>query len=74
MSTLNGVKIRELTRLRNSPSGNPRWMVTLSDGHSMPIKPDADANFGIENSELRDTPLTVEIQGGQITRITRQDP
>lgn len=74
MSTLTGVKIRELTRLRNSPSGNPRWMVTLSDGTSAPIKPDADANFGIENSEFQNTPLTVEIQGGQIIRIARQEP
>ena len=73
MSTLSGVKIRELTRLRNSPSGNPRWLVTLSDGHSMPTRPDADANFGIENSELQDTPLTIEVQGGQITKIARQE-
>jgi hypothetical protein len=58
MSTLTGVKIRELTRLRNSASGNPRWMVTLSDGHSMPIKPDADANFVLTGSGG-----IVEVQG-----------
>lgn len=74
MKTLSGVKIRELTRLRNSASGNPRWLVTLSDGTSAPTLADADANFGIENSEFQDTPLTVELEGGQITRVARQDP
>lgn len=71
--TLHDVKILGLTRLNNSTSGNPRWLITLSDGTSAPTAPDADAGYGAENSEYQDTPLTVEMQGGQITKIARQE-
>lgn len=62
-STLTGVKIVSLTRMKNSVNGNPRFMVMLSDGTEAPTRPDAMLSYGIENAEYRDVPLTVKLDG-----------
>jgi hypothetical protein len=72
---LAGVKIVNLTRLANTrATGNPRWLVLLSDGTEAETWPDADVAFGIENSEYQDTPLTVVMRGRFITRLWVENP
>lgn len=69
---ITGVHIVNLTRLLNSANGNPRWLVLLSDGTEAQTSPDADAGYGIENSEYQNVPLTVTMSSGVITRIRRE--
>ena len=65
--------ISRLERMKSSVNGNPRFMVTFTDGSSMPTKPDAMLAYGIENEEYRDRPLLVEVERGQIVYLRNAD-
>lgn len=55
-------EIKELARLRNSPSGNPRYGVSFKHGRpATRTRIDADINHRIENSELHGVPVKVTV-------------
>lgn len=66
---ISGVRISELTRLNNSANGNPRWLVLLSNGLELKTKPNADINYGIENSEYQGVPLIVYVEKNEIADV-----
>lgn len=66
---ISGVRISDLTRLNNSPDGNPRWMVLLSNGLELKTRPNADINYGIENSEYQNVALVVYVEKNEIADI-----
>jgi hypothetical protein len=72
--TLRGVRITGLQRLRNDPSGNPRWQVFLSDGTEARTGDGANCAYGIDNVQYRDVPLEVELRGGYLVKIKRTLP
>jgi hypothetical protein len=66
----NGLIIDWLERLVNDRSGNPRWQVTFTDGTVAVTHSGAAINYGIDNREYRNVPLTVEFSpAGKITRM-----
>lgn len=69
---LAGVKIVNLTRLTNTANLNPRWLVLLDNGTEAETRPDADVAYGISNSEYRDTPLVVTMNGRYIIYVRVQ--
>lgn len=63
--------IKQVARLRNTSSGNPRHVVTFTDKTVAYVADDAQVNHTIENSEFLDTPLDVEYdEKGRITQLT----
>lgn len=59
--------IAKLERMKNSASGNPRFMVTFTNGTTASTSPDSAFAYEIENSQYRDVPLIVKFNGrGQI--------
>lgn len=51
MSNFYGGLVTELTRLRNSATGNPRWRFTLDNGIEFETEPDAQINFVITETK-----------------------
>ena len=71
---INGITITSLVRLYNSRNGNPRYRVTFDSGLVAETESDGAVNYGIGNSEYKDTPLTVTLtKYGRITYIKRND-
>lgn len=73
---MSNVKIIEkLKRLNYTINGNPRWLVTFTDGTVLRTKPDSNIAGLIDNSEYRDVPLIVETNGrNQITDLKQDAP
>lgn len=70
MHTYKGMVIEKLELLNASRDGNPRWKVTFTDGTVMHTQSNASVNYGIENTEHRNVPLTVTTsRAGRITHI-----
>lgn len=51
--------IAKLERLKLSRNGNPRFLVTFTDGTTAQTQTDASIGYSIENSEFRDVPVRV---------------
>jgi hypothetical protein len=69
--TITGVHIVTIERLRLSSNGNPRFLVTSSNGTVAQTQSDASLNYGIENRSIREArDLTVKFsRAGKITRL-----
>lgn len=46
---IQNVTIQGVTRLTNSANGNPRFRLTLSDGHTYDTQADASCNYEVTN-------------------------
>lgn len=63
--------IASLKRLTNTRMGNPRYVVTFTDGTTMRTRANSYIAAVIENSEYRDVPLIVETTpAGTISDLT----
>lgn len=51
--------IASLERLKLSTNGNPRFLVTFTDGTTAQTQTDASIGYSIENPEYRDVPVKV---------------
>lgn len=50
-------EISGMERLNNSPSGSPRYRLSLVGGATVDTAPDAQINYGIDNPEYRGVPV-----------------
>lgn len=57
-----------LDRKPNSPDGNPRYLVTTTDGTWL-TAPDSAVNYSISNSEYLNTPVKLTFSGSHITGV-----
>jgi hypothetical protein len=55
--------IANLKRLKNTVNGNPRYIVTFTDGTSIRTQGDSMLGYSVENPEYRDVPLKLEVNG-----------
>lgn len=63
--------ITHIERMKSSHYGNPRFMLTFDNGKSYPTQPDAMIAYGIENSEYREGPVEVTLNGrDHVTYVT----
>lgn len=66
--------IATLERLRNSRAGNPRYLVSFTNGRVAQTAADSQVNYLIENREFRDVPLVVTFDSdGRIIRVKVKD-
>lgn len=60
--------IERLDRMDSSANGNPRYLVTFTDGTGKPTSPDASIAYALPNPEFRGVPVTFTQNGrGHIT-------
>ena len=62
--------IASLERLKLSKMGNPRFLVTFTDGTTAQTQTDAQIGYTIENSEFHDVPVRVSYtRAGRIWNV-----
>jgi hypothetical protein len=67
--------IESLTRLRLSAMGNPRWLVTFTDGSTAKTKRDSSVGYSIEDRSNIGVPVLVKATpSGEIWGVSPVDP
>jgi len=65
------VTVAKVTKLRNSPGGNPRWQIESKEGHRLVTRMDSSVAFEI-SEELVDHVVDLNVDGdGHVYGIER---
>jgi hypothetical protein len=72
-NTVDGTIVR-IDHAGTSVNGNPRYRLTLDGGAVMQTQSDAAINYGIQNPEYRNVPVTlVTTRAGRVVGVRTQD-
>lgn len=70
-TTITGVQIAGIRRGINTPSGNARYVLTLTDGRDLRTMDDAAVNHKIENEEYREALVDLTMRDGRVVDVVR---
>lgn len=66
--------IKQIRRLQNSPSGNPRWKVVLDNGLAAYTEADSDLGLRIDTDWVGQAMMLDFEQRGTVNVLTRIEP